>query len=161
MVKLVIEKCGCWPQSSGLTKTKNFKSVSSCSFVQHASCVAPITSQFKLGLGKNETNLDVSFLKSQAKGSYIHVKIIKRQTRQKPTMNCNCPRKCLQDELTIGHIQYGKYQGDKFISRAKMLTSVMLYLKPEQKTLQLELGFLRSLNKDLLILAIYTPSRTY
>ena len=25
-----------------------------------------------------------------------------------------------------------------------MLTSVMLYLKPEQKTLQLELGFLRS-----------------
>lgn len=42
-----------------------------------------------------------------------------------------------------------------------MLTSVMLYLKPEQKTLQLELGFLRSLNKDLLILAIYTPSRTY
>ena len=58
-------------------------------------------------------------------------------------MNCHCPRKCLQDELTIGHIQYGKYQGDKYISRAKMLTSVMLYLKPEQKTLQLELGFLR------------------
>ena len=52
MIKLVIEKCNCWPKSSGFIKTDTFKSVSSCSFVQHASCVAPITSQFKLALGK-------------------------------------------------------------------------------------------------------------
>ena len=97
-----MDKCHCWSQSSGVQKLPKFETMSNCSFVQHAQCVAQITSQFK------------------------------------PIKSCHCPRKCLQDELIIGHIQYGKYQGDKFISRTKMLTSVMMYLKPEHKTLQLE-----------------------
>ena len=102
IVKLIMDGCHCWPQSFGLRRVAKFRSMSICTFIQHAECVAQITSQFK------------------------------------PTTNCHCPRKCLQDELIIGHIQYGKYQGDKFNSRSNMLTSVMMYLKPEHKTIHLE-----------------------
>ena len=47
--------------------------------------------------------------------------------------NCDCPPKCVQDETVIDSIQYGKYQGGKVIRAEAMLTSIMMYLKPEHR----------------------------
>ena len=50
-----------------------------------------------------------------------------------PSVLCECPPKCLQDETLIDSIQYGKYQSAKIENPKKMLTSIMIYLKPEHK----------------------------
>ena len=49
-----------------------------------------------------------------------------------------CPPKCLQDETLTDSIQYGKYQTGKMENRKKMLTSIMIYLKPEHKSYSIE-----------------------
>ena len=96
MVKVVVQKCGCWPNSIGVNQ-KATPPLVNCSFVNHARCVAPLVSNFK------------------------------QQT------HCDCPPKCIQDETVIDSIQYGKYQGGKLIRRDAMLTSIMIYLKPEHR----------------------------
>lgn len=47
--------------------------------------------------------------------------------------HCDCPPRCVQDETVIDSIQYGKYQGGQLIRRDAMLTSIMIYLKPEHR----------------------------
>ena len=49
-----------------------------------------------------------------------------------------CPPKCLQDETLTDSIQYGKYQSGKLANPEKMLTSIMIYLKPEHKSFSIE-----------------------
>ena len=61
----------------------------------------------------------------------------------RPFLNGNelfskCPPKCLQDETLTDSIQYGKYQTGKMENRKKMLTSIMIYLKPEHKSYSIE-----------------------
>jgi hypothetical protein len=48
---------------------------------------------------------------------------------------CNCAPKCEESESFCDSIQYGKYHGTKngHINNEKMLTSIMLYVKPEQR----------------------------
>ena len=49
-----------------------------------------------------------------------------------------CPPKCLQDDTLTDSIQYGKYQSGKKENSSKMLTSIMIYLKPEHKSYSIE-----------------------
>ena len=46
---------------------------------------------------------------------------------------CRCPPKCMENETLCDSIQYGKYQGGPQIKRDSMLTSIMMYIKPEQR----------------------------
>ena len=58
--------------------------------------------------------------------------------RKLPVFFSKCPPKCLQDETLTDSIQYGKYQTGKMENRKKMLTSIMIYLKPEHKSYSIE-----------------------
>lgn len=47
--------------------------------------------------------------------------------------HCRCPPKCMENETLCDSIQYGKYQGSPQVKRDSMLTSIMMYIKPEQR----------------------------